>query len=103
MTLGGTISSVMIRIKGDSSDAVKALDNVQDEAKKTEKALDEAASGGDKMGTAMGVAWALLGGFLIYSVLKITLGLKLSPEEEYDGADLSVHKISATPDREVSW
>jgi Amt family ammonium transporter len=51
----------------------------------------------------MGVAWALLGGFLIYSVLKITLGLKLSPEEEYDGADLSVHKISATPDREVSW
>jgi Amt family ammonium transporter len=55
------------------------------------------------LGTAMGVAWALLGGFLIYSVLKITLGLKLSPEEEYDGADLSVHKISATPDREVSW
>ena len=56
MTLGGTISSVMIRIKGDSSDAVKALDNVQDEAKKTEKALDEAAGGGDKMGMAMGAA-----------------------------------------------
>jgi hypothetical protein len=46
----------MIRIKGDSSDAVKALDNVQDEAKKTEKALDEAAGGGDKMGMAMGAA-----------------------------------------------
>jgi hypothetical protein len=46
----------MIRIKGDSSDAVKALDNVQDEAKKTEKALDEAADGGDKMGKAMGFA-----------------------------------------------
>jgi Amt family ammonium transporter len=45
----------------------------------------------------------LLGGFLIYGILKITLGLKLSPEEEYDGADLSIHKISATPDREVSW
>jgi Amt family ammonium transporter len=29
--------------------------------------------------------------------------LKLSPEEEFDGADLTVHKISATPDREVSW
>jgi Amt family ammonium transporter len=55
------------------------------------------------LGTAMGVAWALLGGLTIYGVLKITLGLKLSPEEEYDGADLSVHKISATPDREVSW
>jgi Amt family ammonium transporter len=55
------------------------------------------------MGTALGVAWALLGGVLIYGVLKITMGLKLSPEEEYDGADLSIHKISASPDREVSW
>jgi Amt family ammonium transporter len=55
------------------------------------------------MGTVMGVAWALLGGCLVYGVLKLTLGLKLSPEEEFDGADLSVHKISATPDREVSW
>ncbi|NBY53941.1 MAG: ammonium transporter, partial [Betaproteobacteria bacterium] len=27
----------------------------------------------------------------------------LSAEEEYEGADLSVHNISATPDREVSW
>jgi Amt family ammonium transporter len=55
------------------------------------------------IGTAMGVGWALLGGFVIYGILKITWGLKLSPEEEYDGADLSIHKISATPDREVSW
>jgi Amt family ammonium transporter len=31
------------------------------------------------------------------------VGLKLSAEEEYEGADLTVHKISATPDREVSW
>jgi Amt family ammonium transporter len=51
----------------------------------------------------MGVAWALLGGLVIYGLLKVTLGLKLSQEEEYDGADLSIHKISATPDREVSW
>ena len=55
------------------------------------------------IGTFLGVAWALLGGLLIYGLLKITMGLKLSPEEEYDGADLSIHKISATPDREVSW
>ena len=55
------------------------------------------------IGTAMGVAWALLGGLVIYGLLKVTLGLKLSQEEEYDGADLSIHKISATPDREVSW
>jgi Amt family ammonium transporter len=55
------------------------------------------------MGTALGVVWALLGGLVIYGLLKMTLGLKLSQEEEYDGADLSIHKISATPDREVSW
>jgi len=55
------------------------------------------------MGTAMGVVWALVGGVMVYGLLKLTMGLKLSPEEEYDGADLSVHKISATPDREVSW
>ena len=55
------------------------------------------------IGTGLGVAWALLGGLAIYGILKITLGLKLNPEEEYDGADLTIHKISATPDREVSW
>ncbi|WP_026436469.1 ammonium transporter [Acidovorax sp. JHL-9] len=55
------------------------------------------------LGTAMGVVWALLGGALVYGVLKATLGLRLSQEEEFDGADLSIHKISATPDREVSW
>ncbi len=55
------------------------------------------------IGTAMGVAWAVLGGAVVYGTLKATVGLKLSAEEEYEGADLSVHKISATPDREVSW
>jgi Amt family ammonium transporter len=55
------------------------------------------------IGTVLGVAWALLGGLVIYGILRMTLGLKLSPEEEYDGADLTIHKISAAPDREVSW
>ena len=55
------------------------------------------------IGTSMGVAWALLGGTVVYGVLKLTMGLKMTPEEEYEGADLSVHKISATPDREASW
>jgi Amt family ammonium transporter len=55
------------------------------------------------IGTAMGVAWALVGGFAVYGVLKVTMGLRLSAEEEYEGADLSIHKIGSTPDREVSW
>ena len=40
---------------------------------------------------------------LVYGVLRATMGLRLSAEEEYDGADLSIHRIGATPDREVSW
>jgi Amt family ammonium transporter len=35
--------------------------------------------------------------------LKVTVGIRLDPEEEYDGADLSVHKISSTAERETSW
>ncbi len=59
--------------------------------------------GAQVLGTLMGVAWALIGGFVVYGVLKLTMGLRLSAEEEYEGADLSIHKIGATPDREVSW
>jgi Amt family ammonium transporter len=55
------------------------------------------------IGTFMGVSWALLGGLLVYGLLKVTMGLRLSQEEEYDGADLSIHKISASPDREANW
>jgi hypothetical protein len=38
---------------------------------------------------------ALAGGFLVYGVIKRCLGLRLSQEQEYDGADLSIHKIGA--------
>ncbi|MEN9843672.1 MAG: Ammonia channel precursor [Pseudomonadota bacterium] len=55
------------------------------------------------IGTAMGIVWALLGGAVVYGVLKATVGLRLDQEEEYEGADVSIHRISATPDREVSW
>jgi Amt family ammonium transporter len=55
------------------------------------------------IGTAMGVAWALAGGLLTYGILKYTLGLRMSQEEEFDGADLSIHKISSSPEREANW
>jgi ammonium transporter, Amt family len=58
---------------------------------------------GQLIGTALGVAWALVGGVVVYGALKYTVGLRLSQEEEFDGADMTIHKISATPDREVSW
>ncbi len=59
--------------------------------------------GAQVMGTAMGVVWALAGGYLVYGTLKATVGLRLSQEEEFEGADLTIHKIGATPDREVNW
>ena len=55
------------------------------------------------IGSAMGVIWALLAGFALYGLLKATMGLRLSQEEEYEGADLSIHRIGATPEREVNW
>ena len=55
------------------------------------------------IGTAMGVVWALLGGIVVYGLLKATMGIRLSAEEEFEGADLTIHKIGSTPDREVSW
>jgi Amt family ammonium transporter len=52
-------------------------------------------------GTLMGIAVAALGGLLVYGVLKKTIGLRLDPEQEFDGADLSIHKITATPERDA--
>jgi Amt family ammonium transporter len=54
-------------------------------------------------GTAMGAGWALVGGFAVYGGIKLLMGLRLSQEEEYDGADLAIHRIGSTPDREVNW
>ena len=55
------------------------------------------------IGSAMGVAWALLAGCALYGILKATIGLRLSQEQEFEGADLSIHRIGATPEREVNW
>jgi Amt family ammonium transporter len=65
--------------------------------------LGQVTLGGQFIGTGLGVAWALTGGILTYGLLKTTMGLRLSQEEEYEGADLSIHRISATPEREVNW
>ena len=58
---------------------------------------------GQLIGSALGVGIALIGGFVVYGALKAILGIRMSQEEEYEGADLSVHRISSTPDREPNW
>ena len=59
--------------------------------------------GAQLLGTAMGVGWALLAGVAVYGIIKATMGLRMTQEEEYEGADLSIHRIGSTPDREVNW
>ena len=55
------------------------------------------------IGSALGLVWAVAGGLVVYSVLRASMGLRLTPEEEHEGADLSIHQISATPERETTW
>ena len=57
--------------------------------------------GGQLAGTLLGIGIALAGGTLVYGLLKATLGIRLDQESEYLGADLSIHKISATPEHDA--
>jgi Amt family ammonium transporter len=52
------------------------------------------------IGTLMGIGIALVGGFVVYGLLKKLVGIRLDPEEEFNGADISIHKIYATPEGE---
>ncbi|KVW96148.1 ammonium transporter [Thiobacillus denitrificans] len=55
------------------------------------------------IGTLGGVVVATLGSVLVYGILKQVVGLRLDPEAEFTGADLSIHKVSATAERETNW
>lgn len=59
--------------------------------------------GSQIVGTVLGVLIALAGSFVIYALLKKFVGIRLDPEQEFEGADLSIHKVSATAERETSW
>ena len=48
------------------------------------------------IGTLAGIAVALIGGFIVYGLVKAVSGIRLSEEEEFNGADLSIHKIGST-------
>ena len=50
-------------------------------------------------GTLLGIVVAFGGGYLLYAILRATVGIRLEPEQEFDGADIAIHRISATPER----
>ena len=53
--------------------------------------------------TALAIVVALVGSAVVYGALKATMGLRLDQEEEYQGADISIHRITSTPEREANW
>jgi len=55
------------------------------------------------VGTLAGLGFAFAGGFMVYGLIRSVVGLRLDPEEEFEGADLTIHRITATPEREPSW
>lgn len=55
--------------------------------------------GAQLLGTIAGILIAFVGGFIVYGVLKAVVGIRLSEEDEFNGADLSIHKISSTSSR----
>jgi Amt family ammonium transporter len=54
-------------------------------------------------GTLLGIGVAVAGATIVYGALKMAVRLRLDPEEEWNGADLTIHKVSATAERETSW
>jgi ammonium transporter, Amt family len=55
------------------------------------------------LGTLLGVSIAFGGGLIVYGALKFSFGIRMDAEEEFNGADLSIHKITATADRDTQW
>jgi ammonium transporter, Amt family len=60
--------------------------------------------GAQLAGTALGILVAVIGAAITYGLIRLIWPLGLDEEQEFDGADLSIHKISATPQRDhQSW
>ena len=52
-------------------------------------------------GSSAAVIFALVSGFLVYGALNKTVGIRLNQEDEYIGADISIHKIGAYPEDSI--
>lgn len=50
------------------------------------------------IGTLAGILVALIGGFIVYGLVNKISNLRLTEEDEFAGADLSIHKIGSTSD-----
>ena len=53
------------------------------------------------LGSGAAIVFALVNGFLVYGILSKTVGIRLNQEQEFAGADLSIHNIGAYPETHV--
>lgn len=53
------------------------------------------------VGTLGGAGFGLASGLAVYGLLRVTVGIRLDPEQEYKGADLSLHHITAYPEEDA--
>ena len=57
--------------------------------------------GAQLFGSVTGAVFAAIAGFVVYGTIKRTIGLRMSEEDEFDGADISIHKIGAYPEDDL--
>ena len=50
------------------------------------------------VGSLIGVIFALIGGLVVYGILKHFVGIRLNEEDEFNGADLSIHRTTSNPE-----
>ena len=53
------------------------------------------------MGSLAAILFALASGFVVYGILAKTVGIRLEPEAEFAGADISIHNIGAYPEDHI--
>ena len=54
-------------------------------------------------GTLLGIVVALVGGAIVYGALKAVVGIRLTPEQEFEGTDLSVHRFTTAQEVDGRW
>lgn len=57
--------------------------------------------GSQIVGSLAGVAYAVLAGVIVYGVLRASVGLRMSDDDQRMGADLAIHKIGANPESDM--
>jgi Amt family ammonium transporter len=58
----------------------------------------DATLGGQLIGIAGIFAWTFVAALIVWSILKATMGIRVSDEEEYEGVDLSECGLEAYPE-----